>query len=161
LRREDSSDEVCIAISWHNTTINRLKAITIRGIDLITMDSGLAPPHEWQARRTLREKLHSSGGFITIVSTPEKGKLTGITTTPDEAKNYTNSILKDLCNEIYKDGTLPTATTPEKKPPKLTIKIVDKEERSLLFDTQCKSWAELTMHEMMKAMKYFVKLATN
>jgi hypothetical protein len=44
LAREDKSEGLRLAISWHNSTLNSLKAIIIRGIDSTVMDAGVVPP---------------------------------------------------------------------------------------------------------------------
>ena len=144
LSANDKSEGLRLAISWHNSTLNALKATIIRGIDSTVMDAGVVPPHDNKTRPTLREKLHSGGGFITIVSTNEKDKWFGITTQPEVSKAYVNTILKDLCSSIYDDGTMPIASATEKIPKKNNMYMSNKSERNELFDTQCKSWAELT-----------------
>jgi hypothetical protein len=144
LQRDDKSDNLRTAISWHNSTIEKLKAVVITGIDSTVMDAGILPPHDNKVRPSLREKLHSGGGFVTIVSTHEKNKWFGITTNPTEARQYVNTILKDICEEAYHDDTKPVASDPVRVPKKMTIKMINSEDRSRILDTQCKSWAELT-----------------
>ena len=112
LQREDHSTALAAAISWHNSTLNSMKAIIIRGIDEIRMDSGIRSPHELDERPTLRDKLHQ-GGFITIISTNEKHKWIGIAKDAETAIRYVNMDLKDLCAAAYSDGTVPIASAPE------------------------------------------------
>jgi hypothetical protein len=129
-------------MSWHNATIKTVKAIVIKGIDSTIMDARMAPSDGGTVYPTLREKLHAGGGFITIISTYEKNKWFGISTKPEESKLYVNTILRDLCSTAYSDGTLPVASIPDKR--KISMKPADSKERSLLLDTQSKSWADLT-----------------
>jgi hypothetical protein len=78
------------------------------------------------------------------VSTNKKDKWFGISTQLEVSKAYVNTILKDLCISIYANGTLPVASATEKIPKKNNQIVSNKAERNELFDTQCKSWAELT-----------------
>ena len=115
LQREDHSPALASAISWHNSTLNSMKAIVIRGIGESIMDAGVKPPHELDGRPSLRDKLHQ-GGFVTVISTNENQKWIGIAKDSETATRYVNMDLKDLCAAAYTDGTAPNASSPHCRP---------------------------------------------
>ena len=150
LQREDRSPALASAISWHNSTLNTMKAIIIRGIGESVMDAAVKPPHELDERPTLRDKLHQ-GGFITVISTNEEHKWIGIAKDTDTATRYVNMDLKDLCSAAYTDGTAPTASTPERRnrPGRRhqTGQNVS-EDKTALFERQTKSWADIAAYDI-------------
>jgi hypothetical protein len=151
LQREDNSPSIAAAISWHNATLNTMKAIIIRGIEETRMDAGIKPPHELDERPTLRDKLHQ-GGFITVISTNESGKWIGIAKDAETATRYVNMDLKDLCAAAYTDGTAPTAAAPERKT--RTRRFNRNEQQSIpddktaLYERQTKSWADIAAYDI-------------
>jgi hypothetical protein len=152
LDRDDHSQALAAAISWHNQSLNSMKAIIIRGIEGTTMDSGVRPPHRLDERPTLRDKLHQ-GGFLTIVSTNENKKWIGVAKDAETAMRYVNMDLKDLCATAYDDGTAPVATSPERrsrnrKGGRATSQTVTNEDKSSLFERQTKSWADIAAYDV-------------
>jgi hypothetical protein len=151
LQREDQSPALAAAISWHNSTLNSMKAIIIRGIPETRMDAGIRSPHELDERPTLRDKLHQ-GGFITVISTNENQKWIGIAKDAETATRYVNMDLKDLCAAAYTDGTAPTAAAPERKT--RTRRFNRNEQQSIpddktaLFERQTKSWADIAAYDI-------------
>jgi hypothetical protein len=144
LRRDDKSEDLRLALTWHNQIVNTMKAIVIRGIDNHIMDAHVLRPHDLESRPTLRDKI-ADNGFVTIVSTREKGKWIGITTDPAAAQQYVNTILSDLCKTLYDpvDETAPEAFLPDKTSRPLVTR-QESSVRTQIFETQTKTWADLT-----------------
>jgi hypothetical protein len=112
LLREDNSAALQSAICYHNRVLASMKAVVITGITDYAMDCGVRPPHSAEERPTLREHIHNNGGFVTIISSHEDSKWIGITTDVEAAKRFVNTGLRDLCAEVYDDGTAPVAAAP-------------------------------------------------
>jgi hypothetical protein len=151
LQREDQSPALAAAISWHNSTLNSMKAIIIRGIKETRMDAGIISPHELDERPTLRDKLHQ-GGFITVISTNENEKWIGIAKDAETATRYVNMDLKDLCAAAYSDGTAPTAAAPERKVRNRRFNRNEQasiqDDKTALFERQTKSWADIAAYDI-------------
>jgi hypothetical protein len=113
LLKGDKSEDLKTAICYHNRMLESMKAIVITGIKDSIMDCGVRPPHSQEERPTLREHIHK-GGLITLISSHEKDKWIGITLNPDAAKTFINTSIRDLCAEVYDDGTAPVAASPSR-----------------------------------------------
>jgi hypothetical protein len=146
IRRNDTTEDLRLAMCWHNKTINALKAIVIRGISKMEMDSGIKHPHHCDQRPTVREKL-STSGFVTIVSSNEDGKWIGISTTPEDSKLFINTIMRDICRAAFMGGHIPKPTADEPVRPDRTSQPKQSDARSVLFDKQSKSWADIAKDE--------------
>ena len=146
LQREDQSPALAAVISWHNSTLNSMKAIIIRGIKETRMDAGIRSPYELDERPTLRDKLHQ-GGFITVISTNENEKWIGIAKDAKTATRYVNMDLKDLCAAAYSDGTAPSAAAPERKIRNRRSNRND-QPKTALFERQTKSWADIAAYNI-------------
>jgi hypothetical protein len=147
LKREDHSNALCVAIRWHNKMIVSMKAIIIRGISNSIMDAGVKPPHDDEQRPTLRQKIHTGGGFITIISTPEANKWIGIAKNAATATHFINTDMRDLCAAIYSDGTAPSASDPDNPIRSTNSRNRIPDSASALFDRQSKSWADVAGQE--------------
>jgi len=145
LKRDDRSSELKTAITWHNKTLNSMKAIIIRGISDSVMDSCVRPPHHDEERPSLRQKLHQ-GGFVTIISSNEPNKWIGIAKNAEACTNYINQDIRDLCTVAYSDGTTPVATDPERRERGANRGSTD--EKTALYSKQSKSWADVAGLEM-------------
>jgi hypothetical protein len=141
LQKQDHTPELAAGICWHNKMLNSMKAIVIRGVSQSRMDDCIKPPHKMDERPTLREKLHA-GGFITIISSNEKDKWIGIAENADIAADHINLHMNPLCATLFTDGTLPTANR-DPKPSYHPRSRGTADEKSVLFDKQSKSWADI------------------
>jgi hypothetical protein len=150
LLKGDKSQDLKTAICYHNRMRESMKAIVITGISSDTMDCGVRPPHSPEERPTLREHLHK-GGLITLISSHEKDKWIGITLDPEAAKTVINTSIRDLCAEIYDDGTAPVAATPSRatrhaRPGSTNSRNTSRQSkasRSALLEKQASSWADI------------------
>jgi hypothetical protein len=141
LKRDDRSSELKTAITWHNQTLNSMKAIIIRGISDSVMDQGVKPPHHDEERPSLREKLHQ-GGFVTIISSNEPNKWIGIAKNAETCTNYVNKNIRDLCTVAYSDDTSPLAANPERRDRTQSNRSTN-DDKSALYSKQSKSWADV------------------
>jgi hypothetical protein len=150
LLREDKSNALKSAICYHNRMISSMKAVVITGITNYAMDCGVRPPHSAEERPTLREHIHN-GGFISLISSHEPDKWIGITTDVEAAKQFVNTSIRDLCAEVYDDGTAPVATTPTRPPRqdrtdrshRSVTSRQSQASRSALIAKQGTSWADI------------------
>jgi hypothetical protein len=150
LLREDKSAALKSAICYHNRMLSSMKAVVVTGISNYAMDCGVRPPHSAEERPTLREHI-VKGGFISLISTHEPEKWIGITTDVEAAKRFVNTSVRDLCAEIYDDGTAPVATTPVRLPrPARTDRSArtvtsrhSHASRTALLEKQGNSWADI------------------
>ena len=151
LLRNDKSAALKSAICYHNHMISSMKAVVITGISDYAMDCGVRPPHSAEERPTLREHIHNGAGFISLISSHEPDKWIGITTEVEATKSFVNTSIRDLCAEVYDDGTAPVATTPirpvrQDRPDRSGRSVTSRHSqasRSALLTIQGNSWADI------------------